>query len=175
IYFVASMMMMYTVGIAIASLGRLNIRQALSNLLKVPSMYAMILAVLFAGWNLSLPHFLERTVDLGAGGTIPAMLVLLGIELQRATRLSQPIAISIPSLVRLVAGPFLAWILASFLALPLPARQAGIVQAGMPTAVLTTVVASEYKLDTALVTAIVFFTTILSPLTLTPLLFFVGR
>jgi len=45
----------------------------------------------------------------------------------------------------------------------------------MPSAVLTTVLASEYDLDSSLVTAIVFTTTLLSPLTLTPLLLYLGR
>jgi predicted permease len=45
----------------------------------------------------------------------------------------------------------------------------------MPSAVMTTILANEYKLDTTLVTAIVFVSTILSPLTLTPLLYFLGR
>jgi predicted permease len=41
--------------------------------------------------------------------------------------------------------------------------------------VMTTVLANEYELDTSLVTAIVFVSTILSPLTLTPLIYLLGR
>lgn len=174
IYFVTSTIVVYTAGVAIASLGRMNMRQALSNLLKVPSVYAIILAMFFARWNLALPEFLERTVNLGAGGTIPAMLILLGMELQRAVRPAQPVALGIPLISRLVLGPILAWGLALQFPLPLPAQQAGIAEAGMPTAVLTTVLASEYRLDSSLVSSIVFITTLLSPLTLTPVLYFLG-
>lgn len=174
IYFVTSTIVVYTAGVAIASLGRMNMRQALSNLLKVPSVYAIILAMFFARWNLALPEFLERTVNLGAGGTIPAMLILLGMELQRAVRPAQPVALGIPLISRLVLGPILAWGLALQFPLPLPAQQAGIAESGMPTAVLTTVLASEYRLDSSLVSSIVFITTLLSPLTLTPVLYFLG-
>jgi predicted permease len=75
----------------------------------------------------------------------------------------------------MVAGPFIALVLASIFGLPDLARKAGITQAGMPSAVMTTVIASEYNLEPSLVTAIVFITTFLSPLTLTPLLYFLGR
>lgn len=102
------------------------------------------------------------------------MLILLGMELQRAVRPAQPVALSIPVINRLVLGPLLAWGLASQFPLPLPAQQAGITESGMPTAVLTTVLASEYRLDTSLVSSIVFVTTLLSPLTLTPVLYFLG-
>jgi predicted permease len=54
------------------------------------------------------------------------------------------------------------------------ARQAITIQAGMPAAVLTTALATEFNSDPAFVTAAVFLTTLLSPLTLTPLLSFLG-
>jgi predicted permease len=40
---------------------------------------------------------------------------------------------------------------------------------------MNTVLATEFNLDSRLVTAIVFFSTILSPLTLTVVLYFLGR
>jgi predicted permease len=45
----------------------------------------------------------------------------------------------------------------------------------MPSMVSATVLATEYQLDSKLVTAIVFISTLLSPLTLTPLLVFLGK
>ena len=77
--------------------------------------------------------------------------------------------------MRLVVGPFVALGISALFGLQGPARQAGITEAGMPTAVMTTVLATEYNLEPSLVTAIIFINTILSPLTLTPLLYFLGR
>jgi len=42
-------------------------------------------------------------------------------------------------------------------------------------AVNTTILATEYKLDSSLVTAIVYLGTLLSPLTLTPLIVLLGK
>jgi predicted permease len=74
-----------------------------------------------------------------------------------------------------VIGPLVGSGIAALFGLGGPSRQAGITEASMPTAVMTTILASEYQLESSLVTAIIFIGTILSPLTLTPLLYFLGR
>jgi predicted permease len=55
------------------------------------------------------------------------------------------------------------------------ARQGSVTEASMPAMVSSTVLATEYQLDSKLVTAVVFISTLLSPLTLTPLLVFLAR
>ena len=54
------------------------------------------------------------------------------------------------------------------------ARQAGVLQAAMPTAVITTILALEYKLDSSFVTGVVFLSTLLSPFTLALLIAFLN-
>jgi predicted permease len=54
------------------------------------------------------------------------------------------------------------------------ALQAGVTEASMPTAVMATVLATEYDVEPAFVTTVVTTTTLLSPLTLTPLLALLG-
>jgi len=50
------------------------------------------------------------------------------------------------------------------------ARQASVILASMPVAVITTILALEFDVAPAFVTSAVFLSTIFSPLTLTPLL-----
>jgi hypothetical protein len=175
IYFVTNSVMLYTIGVLIASLGHLRLKEALLGLLKVPAIYAVILAVIFirTGWVLPVP--IQRTVTLAAGGAVPAMIILLGLELQKVEWTHNVRALSIPVICRLLIGPVIGLLLAALFGLKDTNRKAGITQAGMPSAVMTTILANEYKLDTSLVTAIIFVSTILSPLTLTPLLFFLDR
>ena len=175
IYFSTSNILFYTIGVLIASAGQLRPKEALLGLLKVPAIYAIILAMIFIRTGWVLPEPLERTVSLAAGATIPAMLVLLGLELQRTEWSRNLRALGLPAFLRLVVGPFVALGVSALFGLQGPARQAGITEAGMPTAVMTTVLATEYNLEPSLVTAIIFINTILSPLTLTPLLYFLGR
>jgi hypothetical protein len=67
----------------------------------------------------------------------------------------------------LVGRPVLAAIAAGGLGLDGAAREAALVESAMPTAVLTTIVALEYRAAPELVTAIVAASTLLSPLTVT--------
>jgi len=175
IYFVTNSLLLYTVGVLIASLGHLRLKEALLGLLKVPAIYAIILAVLFIRTGWSLPAPIQKTVELTAGGAIPAMLILLGLELQKVEWTHNLRALSIPVVCRLLVGPVIGLAMAALFGLNSTARKVGITEAGMPSAVMTTILANEYKLDASLVTAIVFVSTILSPLTLTPLLYFLGR
>jgi len=110
---------------------------------------------------------------MGYAAAVNFLVAGLAYLIGRLLRLDRPLSIS--AVVRLLVGPFVGLGLGSLFGLNNPARQAGVTEAAMPSAVLTTVLASEYNLDSSLVTAIVFVTTLLSPFTLTPLLLYLGR
>jgi predicted permease len=76
--------------------------------------------------------------------------------------------------LRLIAAPALAFALSIPFGLSGAARQAGISEAAMPTAVVITVLATEYNVEPSFVTMTVFLSTILSPLTVTPILAILG-
>jgi predicted permease len=67
-------------------------------------------------------------------------------------------------------APFIAAGLAALLNLRGPARQAGILEASMPTAVVSTLIATEYETEPQLVTSTVLLSTLLSPITLSVLI-----
>ena len=172
IYFVTSNLILYTLGVLVASLGHLDLKGALLGLLKVPAIYAVLLAVLFIQTGWTLPEPINRTLSLAAGGAIPGMLILLGLELQHIEWSRDLRALSIPVFIRLVLGPLIGLGLAALFGLQNPARQAGVTEMATPTGVMTTILASEFNLDSRLVTAIVFVSTILSPLSLTLVLYY---
>jgi predicted permease len=175
LYFVTTSILFNTAGILIASLGHTNFKGALLGLLKVPTVYGVLFAMLINGSNVELPVALSRTIDLAAGGSIPMMIVLLGIELSRVQWSKELRGVGLSVSLRLLAAPIIALALSPLFGMQGAAWQAGVTQASMPAAVNTTILAAEYKLDSSLVTAIVFIGTLLSPLTLTPLLVFLGR
>jgi predicted permease len=175
IFFVTNTLILNTLGVIISSLGHLDLKGALLGLLKVPAIYAILLAILFIYTGWTLPEPISRTLSLAAGGAIPGMLILLGLELQRIEWSRNMRAMSIPVFIRLVVGPLIGLGMAALFGLQNPARQAGIAETSMPPAVMTTILATEYNLDTKLVTAIVFFSTILSPITLTLVIYYLGR
>jgi predicted permease len=175
IYFVTTTLLFYTVGVLIASLGHMSLKEAAFGLFRIPTLYAVLLAVLMNVFSTQLPASVARAVDLAAGGTIPLMLILLGVELARVQLDGSFRAMQLSVSIRLLIAPLLALILTAFFGMGGAARQASVTEASMPTMVSSTVLATEYQLDSKLVTAIVFISTLLSPLTLTPLLVFLGK
>lgn len=175
IYFVTTTALFYTLGVLIASLGHMNFKEAALGLFKVPTMYGVLLAMAINTWEIAIPTPITRAVELAAGGTIPLMLVLLGLQLTTVefSNNLRPLQLSVA--LRLLVAPVGALIYASLFDLQGLARQGSITQASMPSMVSATVLATEYHLDAKLVTAVVFVSTLLSPLTLTPLLVFLGR
>ncbi len=172
IFFVSVSIVTYTVGIFIASMGKASPRQALVNLLKVPAIYAVLVAVVFlrAGWKLPLP--IQRTTQLLGNAAIPAMLVLLGMQLNAIRWDGQIRPLLLANGLRLLIAPLVALGLVLVLGLAGVARQVGVLEASMPSAVITIVLATEYDVEPAFVSAAVFTSTLASALTLTPLLAF---
>ena len=175
IYFATTTLLFYTLGVFLASLGHMTFQEALAGMFKIPTMYAVFLAVLINTLNVEIPVPVARAVELAAGGTIPLMLILLGVQLTKVELSGNQRALQLSVGLRLVIAPLAALLFAALFGLQGSTRQAGVTQASMPSMVSATVLAAEYNLDARLVTAVVFISTLLSPFTLTPLLVFLGN
>ncbi|HSJ85946.1 MAG TPA: AEC family transporter [Anaerolineales bacterium] len=175
IYFVTTTFLFYSVGVLIASLGHMNLKEAILGLFKIPTLYAVVLSLLINSFGIQMPGPVDRTIQLAAGATIPLMLILLGVELTRVEFSGSLRAMQVSVALRLLIAPAVALVLAALLGIQGFARQGSVTEASMPSMVSATVLATEYQLDSKLITAIIFISTLLSPLTLTPLLVFLGR
>jgi len=175
VYFVTTTLLFYTLGVFLASLGHMNFKEAIVGLFRIPTLYAVLLAILINAWKIEFPIPVSRAVELAAGGTIPLMLILLGVQLTSLEFSGNQRALQLSVSLRLLIAPLAALLFAALFGLQGFTRQAGVTQASMPSMVSATVLATEYDLDSKLVTAVVFISTLLSPFTLTPLLVFLGR
>ena len=175
IFYVTTTILFSTVGVVIASLGHTDLKSALIGLLKLPIIYGVVLALIIKGLGIQLPLPISRTIEIAANGAIPVMLILLGLELTRIQWSHSFRALGLGVALKLLIGPLVGLLFASLFGLHGAARQGSVMEAAMPAAVATTVVATEYKLEPSLVTAIVFLGTVLSPLTLTPLIVYLTR
>ena len=174
LFFVTSAVITYTLGVAIASLGRASLADSLKGLLKIPVIYVVPLALIFITMDWKLPLPLDRSVSLLSDAAIPGMLIVLGLQLQNNQRTSNLRALVLASGMRLLGGLGVGLLLASVFGLGSMAYNAGVLESSMPTAVMSTILATEYDAEPAFVTTAVFATTLLSPLTLTPLLLILG-
>ncbi len=175
LFYVTTTILFNTIGVVIASLGHMDLKSALLGLFKLPIIYGVVLALLIKGIGIQLPLPISRTIEIAANGAIPVMLILLGLELTRIQWSHNFRALGLGVLLKLLIAPLVGLLLASLFGLQHTARQGSVLEGAMPAAVATTVVATEYKLEPSLVTAIVFLGTVLSPLTLTPLIVYLAR
>lgn len=170
IYFVVSIVLTYTIGIFLASSGRRSLGEALLSVLRIPSIYASAAAIVVILTGVTTPSFLMRPIKLLGDAAIPVMILVLGMQLERAAKPANLRLVGLAVGLRLVVSALLGLLLAQFLGLGGAARQAGVLQSAMPVAVVTTILAVEFEIEPAFVTSVVFLSTILSPLTLTPLI-----
>jgi len=132
-----------------------------------PGVLAVVPAFLVNSLQAPIPAFIERSVALMAGALIPVMLLTLGVQLAEMGRPRIDRHVIGASLVRLLVSPALALALAPLCGLAGVERSVGIVQAAMPAAVLTSLIALEHDLIPDFVTTVVLFSTIASAVTLT--------
>ncbi|HKF69841.1 MAG TPA: AEC family transporter [Vicinamibacterales bacterium] len=175
VYFVTSAILIYTAGILVAASGHGSVRTALARLFRVPAVYAVAAAIIVLATGAVVPVAVMRPIRLLSDAAIPVMLLVLGMQLERATTPRHPIAVAAAVVLSLVVAPILAFGLTAVLGLAGAARQAAIIEASMPAAVITTVLALEFDLDAGFATNVVFFTTLLSPLTLVLLIAYLQR
>jgi predicted permease len=166
LYFVAINVFSFAIGVAAANWHHGSVLRAVGQVVKTPALLAVPPALAFNLLQWPVPLALSRPVGLLAGAMVPVMLVALGVQLAAAPipRLSMDMAMA--NAVRLVGGPALAALLAIPLGMAGLARDAGVLQASMPTAVFASIIAFEHDLLPAFVTATVLVSTLASIVTL---------
>ncbi len=174
VYYTTSTVILYTLGIFLASTGKLTWRQSLARLWRMPPIYAAVLAILVYSLHITLPAPLLRGIEVAGSGAIPVMLLVLGMQLadlqgQATLRMAVP-AISL----RLIVAPLVALGLTLLLNVQGLGRSTSIIEASMPPAVFNIILATEFDLQPSAVTSIVAIATLLSPLTLAVAITYLG-
>jgi len=175
VYFVTSAILVYTFGVFVAASGRGSLRSTLLGVARVPAIYAVVAAVIVLAAGATVPLAVMRPVGLLNDAALPVMVLVLGMQLERATLPAHPAAVTAAVVLSLVVAPILAFALSATLGLAGAARQASIIEASMPSAVVTTVLALEFDLDAGFSTSVVMFSTLLSPFTLVFLIAYLQR
>jgi malate permease and related proteins len=175
IYFVTSAVVVYTAGVFIAVHGGHGFRRAIAGILRVPSIYALAAALIFLVTRTAVPLAIMRPVGMLSDAAIPMMILVLGMQLKRATFPERPVAVLIAVALSLFVAPVIGLMLTQVLGMTGIARDVAIVVSAMPAAVVTTVLALEFDLDTVFVTSVVFVSTLLSPLTLVLLIAYLKK
>jgi predicted permease len=175
VYFVTTAILVYTVGVFVAASGAPGVRRALMGVVRVPAVYAVAAAAMIMLTRVQLPQAVMRPIGMLSDAAIPIMLLVMGMQLERAVMPKQPIAVAIAVALSIGVSPIVGLGLSILLGLSGPARQAAILLAAMPAAVITTVLALEFDLDPSFATSAVLVSTMLSPFSLVLIIAYLQR
>ena len=117
-----------------------------------------------------MPLVLSRMIGLLADAMIPVMLFALGLQLLEQRRVTFCTDVILASSIRLLMVPAFALLVSMPFAFNDIERVSGILQAGMPTAILVAIIAKENDIVPEFVTSVVLFSTLASLATLTILM-----
>lgn len=165
VYYVTSTVMVYTVGVLIASMGHMSWRETLRRMVRLPAVYAAVLALVVYSFDLPIPTPIMSGITIAGNGAIPVMLLVLGMQFaemrpEAGGRIVWP-AVGL----RLLVGPVVGLGIALLVGLQGSGRSAMIVESAMPTAVINLILATEFGLPASTVARIVVISTLISPLT----------
>jgi hypothetical protein len=170
VFFLTGSVLTNTVGAFLAAAGRRSVRSAMASVLRIPALYGIAAAVITLNAGVDPPAALLRPLTMLSEAALPLMILVLGMQLERASVPRRPALVFAAVGLSLVAAPLVALGLTSWLGVEGPARQAVVVLSSMPVAVATTILALEFDAAPDFVTSAVFLSTVLSPLTLAPLI-----
>ena len=110
----------------------------------MPAIYGIAAAMFVLATGIDMPTPLLRPITMLSDAALPLMILVLGMQLERAVKPSRPALVAAAVCVSLLVAPLVALGLTSLLDVSGAARQAVVVLSSMPVAVATTILALEF-------------------------------
>jgi predicted permease len=170
VYFVFGGLAINTLGVYLAALGRGEAKAALGNVFKMPIAYAAVLGIVVNTMSWTVPGPLYKAASLLGTAAVPGMLFLLGVQLSRTRMAGHVGSVALAALMRVLVAPLLALATAPLLGLTGATRQACVLEASEPTAVMTSILALEFQADSEFVASVIFVSTLASIVSLSLLI-----
>ena len=166
VYYACTSTLQFTLGVSLAS-GRLSF----GRLLRTPAIYAVVISLVVLAFDIPVPRWIDNTMGLLGGLTIPLMLLALGVSLAQL-HVSSLGRNAVLAIVRLVGGFLIGLVVAVMFGLPEVAAGVLLIQSAMPVAVFNFLFEKQYGNAHADVAAMIVISTLLSFVTLPVLVLF---
>ena len=131
-----------------------------------PPLWAIILGILLNITHISIGPVLENTVNYLGNGTIPLIMLSLGISIDFGGIKRSKNMIIFTSIMKLMIFPLIAFFIVAQLGLSGLQFKVPIIEAAMPSGMLSLVLAITYKLDSELTSDCILINTVISLITL---------
>jgi predicted permease len=142
-----------------------TVKESFITVAKLPPIWGLVagFAVNFAGVN--LPSFLIKTLDLLSMPIVPMMIFSVGLALT-IPKIKETV-IAVPAvIVKLCLSPLIAYGVVMFLGMEGLALKSSVMEAAMPSMVLTLVLSAQFKLENKLAALMIVLTTASSFITM---------
>lgn len=170
-FYVLQIVLFNTVGVYYASRDEGQLKKAFINIMKLPAIYAVILALLIQVLNISVSENIFNTIGILADGAVPTIMLLLGMQIANITLTSIDWGRTIfVSMVRLLIAPVIVFVLSMFFDMEPMYRNVLIILSAMPTAVNVTVYSIQFDIKSEFVSSVTLINTLLSMVTISILI-----
>ncbi len=162
-----------TIGIFISNTSEKNIKKAIMEVLKVPMIYSIILAVFLKVSGITVwKPILDATNSLG-NGLVPLALLTLGAQLAETKFFIITGKVYFSTFLRLIISPILAFFLVKTIGLTGIVAEVAIISSAAPTAVNSVLLAIKYNGNKEYASQAIFISTLLSSITVSITIFLV--
>ncbi|MBF0338520.1 MAG: AEC family transporter [Nitrospirae bacterium] len=144
---------------------RVSLSQSVRNIVSLPPIWGIACGAALKAANVTLPAFVLKSVTMLGDVVVPLMIFSIGLAIT-LPKIKHAWAIVPAATIKLVAGPVIAFKVAGNIGLNGVAMNACIVEAGMPTMVVSLLIAARYNLDVSLCAFLIVATTAISFITL---------
>lgn len=143
----------------------------LKRILKLPPLWALGFVMLIKVLEVPVPAFFLMATKTLSVTAVGLMILSLGMALRfTKIRFMMPILVSV--VIQLIFIPVVVFNIGRLIEMNEPFFEASVIEAAMPTQLLTLVVADEFNLDTEILAQVIFITTVLSVGTIPLMRFF---
>lgn len=167
---VSSTFMVYQV-----SSGKLSARKSLKNVIKMPALYAIALAIILRSLSVELPRTITIPFDYITASFVALALITLGIRLAEIKSFKGIKRVSLTGLLRVLLAPVLAFCLVKVLGITGVLAQALIIGISTPSAVTSAIIAKEFDNEPDFTAQFVLVTTLFCTFTLPLIIYLVPK
>ena len=143
-----------------------TVKTAVRKIALFPPLWAVILGLIFNLLGIPIGPVLDNTVNYLGQGAIPLIMIALGLSINFDALSRSRSMIVFTSIMKLALFPFVAFLIVSWLGLVNLEHSVTIVEAAMPSGMMSLLLAITYRLDYELTSDCILINTVISLITL---------
>lgn len=143
-----------------------TVKTAVRKIALFPPLWAVVLGLGFNFLNIPIGPVIDNTVNYLGQGAIPLIMIALGLSIDFSALSRSKSMIAFTSVMKLAFFPFVAFIIASKIGLVDLQYSISVIEAAMPSGMMSLLLAITYKLDYELTSDCILINTVISLITL---------